>query len=319
MRPTIAALALSVALLACDNSQTKSGELDGPAARVETVSGALNLWEDGNATALAAGAKVGEGSELRTDATGKAHLVLPDGSTVDVEPDTTLKLVSLENASHGTLIQFELVQGALTAKIAPPATEDGTFAVHTKVATAIGGEQIAVRMDEAANLMTAGAIAGVTMIQTESESVQPINLSAGEQVSLNAEKMGPIVAVGAPPGLEEPTDLKNRLLDLGQIQVCEKGEAELCGTWSWNRGQQQFDATYAGGATATLKVERMSGGEIVLTGNNGRYVGHDGGTEMLGDVAHQILEGTVTWTRNGVTTEGTWRGLSSYLLDLNPQ
>ncbi len=50
------------------------------------------------------------------------------------------------------------------------------------------------------------------------------------------------------------------------MQVCEKNVKvkESCGTWSWNRTTQQFEATWQDGTHSILQVEKMSGGEIVL-------------------------------------------------------
>ena len=127
--------------------------------------------------------------------------------------------------------------------------------------------------------------------------------------------------------LRVPAKRPHKLLDLGQMQVCESGKAEkeICGTWTWDFKAQAFNARSQDGVTATLKVEKIGGGQIVLirrdlsgpsAGLVARYTAHQTGEEFEGDVPVQLLQGTVTWESHGSTSNGTWRARAHYYLDL---
>ncbi len=126
---------------------------------------------------------------------------------------------------------------------------------------------------------------------------------------------------------EESKELGFRLLDLGQIQECEtlEGSQEICGTWAWDRKTQAFNATWQNGVTAELKVEKMESGEIVLlrrnlsgpfVGSSVRYFGFNAGSTIEGDVAVQLLKGTIIGGSPGSPSGGTWHARSHFLLDL---
>ncbi len=126
---------------------------------------------------------------------------------------------------------------------------------------------------------------------------------------------------------EESKEIGFRLPDLGQIQECEtlEGQQEICGTWTWDRKAQAFNATWQNGATAVLKVEKMEGGEIVLmrrdlsgpsVGLSVRYFGFNAGSTIEGDVAIQLLKGTILGGSPGSPSGGTWHARSHFLLDL---
>lgn len=269
--------------------------------------------------------RLDERTELRTSANGTVRLILKEDSHIEIAPNTGIKLESLRNAHGGVLVQISLRRGEIKAQVSPETTSQRAFAVHTPVATAVvEGTVFSVRHDTAAGLTTVAVEDGVVFVQPVSPKIWPLNLEAGRQVSLSRSVIGPVVAAGAPPSLNEP-ELPYALLDLGQWQVCEIREREICGSWGWDRKAQQFNATWENGGRAVLKVEKLGDGEIILSradhagslkGLTARYVGRNAGTDMEGDVGVQLIAGEVTWAGRGNITRGTWRARSYYWVDL---
>lgn len=302
-------------------------------ARVEKVENEVN-WRCGDVewTPLVSDTLLDEETEIQTGDKGRLNLQFAEGSTVEVKPGSEIKLESLHDPTNQLLIWILLNQGEISVRIAPFPSYRG-FSVDTEAAMFIideGVPRFSVKQDTKSGLTTLAVEEGVVIIQPENPELQSINLGAGEQISLNSKKMGPIVAVGSPPSLEEPKELVHRQLDLGPLQqVCEmaegEGQKEICGTWLWDLKAQAFNATWQNGAKAVLKVEKMSDGEIVLTrrdlsgtseGLTARYVGRNAGDAIEGDVPIQLLAGTVTWEFNGSTSTGTWRARSPFFLGL---
>jgi len=88
------------------------------------------------------------------------------------------------------------------------------------------------------------------------------------------------------------------------LQECETYTSEICGTWT--RMEDQFNAQWESGASATLDVERWDNGDVVLTRHD--TVGSSAGltARYEGRCTGNHVEGTVTWTWNGSSWSGTW-------------
>lgn len=272
------------------------------------------------------GNPIKEGSKFQTGPGEELRLQFSEGSIVRLNPQTIITIESLQDPLKQPLINIVLEKGEIRIHMVPYNFYRNLI-VTSGQSMLIASENeptFSVKQDD---LTTVAVEKGTVTIQMDSPQLQSINLYSGEQISFNASKMGPIVAVGAPSSLEEPKDLSFRILELGQMQECESasGLEEICGTWSWNKGTQRFDAAWNNGDKAFLKVEKMSDGEIVLTRNDksnsstrktARYVGHDEGVQVFGDVIFQLIKGTVIWEKDGVKTEGAWHATSSYSLDL---
>jgi len=148
---------------------------------------------------------------IRTDASGPLVLQFAEGSRVKLRTDTEIELASLENAHHEPFIQIQLVNGWMEASVAKSTAPGGIFTVHTPVASVIvEGTEFSVQHNAAGGLTTVAVREGTVLVQPESESVQPFNLTDGEQSSVSLTEQGPIVAAGAPADLSEP-ELPHRL------------------------------------------------------------------------------------------------------------
>jgi hypothetical protein len=242
-------------------------------------------------------------------------------------PRTAVKLDALRNAYDEPLFWILLRQGEVEVQVSPRTSSQQTLSIHTPVTSAIAqGTLFSVSHDPARKLTTVAVRKGIVLLQPQGQKLfhESMYLEPGQQVSLTRSVMGPVVAAGAPPSLTEP-ELPYALLDLGQWQVCEDRETEICGSWDWDRKRQRFNATWSDSTSAVLKVEALGDGEIILscvdcgqqsTGRKARYVGRNAGTDFDGDVAVQLIAGEVTWTEGGKQGRGTWRARSYYWIDL---
>jgi hypothetical protein len=293
-------------------------------ARAEVVESGV-LWHSGDNKwePLVPNSLLGQGAAIQTSSTGTLKLLFSEGSRLQLQPNSEILLDALNTPNNQPLILVSLKQGEVLVHIAP-FRSFRSFTVATEAAAVIvsdGKPTFSVKQEN--GVTTAAVEKGTAMVQVDNPELQSVNLYAGEQVSLNLSKMGPLVVAGSPPYLEEPKKFEHRLLDLGQWQECEQKarQNEICGSWSWNRQKRHFEALWQDGSVGILEVKKIGGGEIILIrrdSNNltARYVGRDAGTEMVGDVALQVIEGTATWKSKGREYEGTWRALSPSSLDL---
>lgn len=295
--------------------------LDGT-VEIAAVENKVDWRREGKSWAsVSEGISLEERSEIRTEKNkGKTILRFAEESRVEVGPGTQLSLDSLKNKAF---LLISLKQGELDVQVSPKSTSEKSFTVMTPAAmVVVEGTIFSVRHQK--DLTTVSVKEGIVFVQPASAELYPVNIEAGQQISLTKKEMGPVVAAGASPGISEP-ELPYKLLDLGHLQVCEIREKEICGSWSWDLKTQQFNATWEDGTISVLKVEKMGGGEIILTSNNlsgptqgvtARYTGHLAGQDMEGDVGVQLLEGTVAWKSPGSNASGTWRSRSHYFLEL---
>jgi hypothetical protein len=269
-----------------------------------------------------------EKMKVQTGETGTLLLRFGEGSRVKLEESTIIEIKSLHDPKNQPLINLSLEQGEMRVEIAAYDSYR-SFLVTTPFSMLIasdGAPTFTVLQKDNLTTLAVKKNGNVT-VQVDNPALQSIMVHPGEQISLNASKMGPLVVAGAPPSLEEPKELHYRLLELGQMQECEtpEGKKETCGTWSWNREKQQYDATWGDGTKGVLKVQQMSDGKLILNRQDelkgssvltAEYTGHDAGTKMIGDVAFQQLEGTVIWHDQGERIQGNWNATSSYFFNL---
>lgn len=292
--------------------------------------------------------QISSDTEIQTGPKGSLEMQFSEGSEIKISSQTTIALQSLQDPQNQPLIWINLKTGLITLKIAPynsyrdisvftPSAviipEIGfpnvSFNSETLPTFSIKQDQNEIQGQSLSNLTTVAVNKGFITIQFENPNFQAIRLTPNEQISFNESTLGPVVIAGATPTLLEPKELKYRILDLGTMEVCETLEGnstENCGSWQWNKEKQYFEATWQNGEKSHITVEKMNEGKIIFNRediegpNKGLvliYIGHDQGTEIQGDVAIQILGGSITSKNQEKITKGTWRARSSYFLNLN--
>jgi hypothetical protein len=103
-------------------------------ARIAVLEGGVERGRAGAWAPLQLGAELGAGDELRTDASGRARLVLPDGSVITVGRSTHLVIATLAGAAEpATLVHLD--QGSVRPVVAPQGAGH-SFAIDTPTALA---------------------------------------------------------------------------------------------------------------------------------------------------------------------------------------
>ncbi len=100
-----------------------------------------------------------------------------------------------------------------------------------------------------------------------------------------------------------PSSLQN----VGTWHECETLSSEICGTWTWNASKKQFDAQWANGAKAHLKLDRFESDSVVVTRDDHAGVSAGMMATYVGQRSGNSISGNVTWTYRGGMHKGTWR------------
>jgi hypothetical protein len=152
-------------------------------AQVSGIDGELLVSSDGGTTwaKATAGTRLGEGYTVRVDSSGKASILLDDGSKLFLEGGVVLRMKELARVrSAGTLsVVLELVKAALFSDVT---RRDNTkFEVDTGVSvTGVKGTQFYVSYDPVAKRSVTKVYDGNVTVTGASGAAE---LQAGEQVA----------------------------------------------------------------------------------------------------------------------------------------
>lgn len=141
------------------------------------------------------------GDLVRADADGRAVLTFFDGSTLSVEPNSHVRVLSLAKlASGGIQVQIEQTLGrtwASVSKLAP----DSKFEIKTPSMTAIvrgtGFETIVERLPDGTTTTTVKTGEGEVLVQAQAGG--EVSVPAGQQVKVEENKPAPPAAEPQPP------------------------------------------------------------------------------------------------------------------------
>ena len=257
------------------------------------------------------------GAEIKTGEKGKLTFELPDKSRLSLDSETELQIETLQNSDLHTFIQISLKQGIIKAEVTPETAEAQAFIVSTRSATIVPeGTKFSVQHVSKKEETTVMAEKGFVYVQPDNNEIEPIDLPEGRQMTLNLKEAAPILN----------SKTLNKPVDLGWLQVCEtwEKEKEICGSWSWDSTEEQFNGEWQNGARSVLKVKEIKNGHMILTRSDlpapskltVEYTGHNAGNEVTGDVIVPIIEGTLSGTSDGTAIQGTWKARSQNILDL---
>jgi hypothetical protein len=133
------ALTLILALLApaafCRAESDAESAAESVAATVITLAPPADVEVDGKFEALSLGQLLGPGDRVRTGEGGSLHLVLADGSSLVLGPNTEMTLESLGPGGQGSNTVLRLVRGLMNA-IVEKLTVGAVFEVRTANAVA---------------------------------------------------------------------------------------------------------------------------------------------------------------------------------------
>jgi hypothetical protein len=143
--------------------------------------------EGGELKAIALGQLFTEGDHLVTRAGGSLHLVLPDGSSLVLGPETEVTLTKLNKAPSGQRESiFDLLKGAVNA-IVEKLTPGSSFEVHTAEAVAaVKGTDFEVSTDGAESSVTVqeGEVSMMDPLRRRAEAVGPLTRGLAHKGSL---------------------------------------------------------------------------------------------------------------------------------------
>ena len=94
---------------------------------------------------------------------------------------------------------------------------------------------------------------------------------------------------------------------LGKLQwsTCENVVGQICGTWQYDPTTHSFQAAWANGARATMKIKSISGNQIVLTRHDKTGISAGLKATYTGTVRNNTIVGSVDMTF-GWHKRGTW-------------
>lgn len=88
-----------------------------------------------------------------------------------------------------------------------------------------------------------------------------------------------------------------------RMTVCEDNTARICGSFRWTGSE--YAASWADGATARVRVAKFTSREVELRredyGQNRDFT-----ARYSGRVRGRTATGSVVWTQNDRSWEGTW-------------
>lgn len=142
------------------------------------------------------------GDLLRADAEGRAVLTFFDGSTLSVEPNSNVRVVSLvKTADGGIQLTIEQTLGRTWASVADLATADSQFEIRTPsmVATVRGTafETLVEKTPDGKSVTTVKTGEGEVVVQGEAGGV--VTVPAGQQVEVEQGRPAPAGTEPQPP------------------------------------------------------------------------------------------------------------------------
>lgn len=142
------------------------------------------------------------GDLVRADAEGRAVLTFFDGSTISVEPNSDVRVVSLvKTASGGIQLTIEQTLGRTWASVADLATPDSRFEIRTPSMTALvrgtAFETIVEKLPDGTTTTTVKTGEGEVLVQAEAGG--EVTVGADEQVTVDENEQAPTEAEPQPP------------------------------------------------------------------------------------------------------------------------
>ncbi len=142
------------------------------------------------------------GDVVRADAQGRAVLTFFDGSTISVEPNSDVRVVSLvKTASGGIQLTIEQTLGRTWASVSDLAGSDSKFEIKTPSMTAIvrgtAFETIVEKLPDGTTTTTVKTGEGEVLVQAEAGG--EVTVGANEQVSIDEDEPAPAQPEPQPP------------------------------------------------------------------------------------------------------------------------
>ena len=132
------------------------------------------------------GRPLGQGDEIRTDATGFAEVVFFDGSWQRVERGATLTLTELVDIEGGRVVRTGIDQGRAWQRVEALTNEEDAFAVDTPVAVAsVRGTAFAIDCSGEPVSCAFAVVDGVVSVQLSDGAEVPIE--AGQQLVVHRD------------------------------------------------------------------------------------------------------------------------------------
>jgi ferric-dicitrate binding protein FerR (iron transport regulator) len=170
-------------------------------ARVREPASAVTAMRDGHAEPLGAGARVGEGTELRTPPGGEVHLDFDTGTGVSIAGATRVRLVEQNKKKR-----FALEAGSFSAHVAKLSPEERFVVATSDAEIEVRGTQFRVSIAEADP-----ACGGGTPTRLEVSEGVVVVRHAGEQVSVSAGQRWPVCAAKTAASEPVPTTTAARV------------------------------------------------------------------------------------------------------------
>lgn len=142
------------------------------------------------------------GDMVRADADGRAVLTFFDGSTISVEPNSHVRVVSLaKTASGGIQVTIEQTLGRTWASVSDLATTDSKFEIRTPSMTAIvrgtAFETIVEKLQDGTTTTTVKTGEGEVLVKAEAGG--EVTVGANEQVQVQENEPAPQRSSPQPP------------------------------------------------------------------------------------------------------------------------
>jgi hypothetical protein len=194
-RLTAVAVALTLIAAACSGSDASSGD-DGALAELQVLSTDVQVrTADASFESAQSGRELGQGDEIRTDATGFAEVVFFDGSWQRIENGATLTLTELVDIEGSQVVRTGLDQGRAWQRVESLTNEEDAFAVDTPVAVAsVRGTAFSIECSGDPMACTFSVVEGLVALE----------LSAGTTVELSP---GQRLVVQRDQAIEPPQDV----------------------------------------------------------------------------------------------------------------
>ena len=109
-----------------------------PAGKITNLSGKAQIFTAGKWINAQVGAAVYAESSIQTGYNSKAIVLMRNGAQISLKPNTTISFNQFAQASQGSSVEVELVNGAVTSFI-PKADEGKTNVFKVRSATAVAG------------------------------------------------------------------------------------------------------------------------------------------------------------------------------------
>jgi hypothetical protein len=142
------------------------------------------------------------GDLVRADADGRAVLTFFDGSTISVEPNSHVRVVSLaKTASGGIQVEVEQTLGRTWASVSKLTGSDSKFVIKTPSMTAVvrgtAFETIVEKQADGTTTTTVKTGEGEVLVQAEAGG--EVTVGAGQQVEVEENEPAPPAAEPQPP------------------------------------------------------------------------------------------------------------------------